>query len=84
MDDGPAGGTVPDEKSRVSVSTSGAGTIGFTGTADADPGASATGLTTLASDPFGGGPVQPLLPSTWHPDGETGHRQDDAEGGART
>lgn len=52
----------------VAASSRGAGAMGFGGTTarvDAD----ATGLVTLAGDDFGGGPVAPMLPTTW--DAET-------------
>ncbi|MFY1621174.1 PPE family protein [Micromonospora sp. WMMD736] len=67
----------PTPEPQVSASTRGAGPMGFTGTADQDE-ARATGLTTLESDAFGSGPVNPMLPTGWDPDGEN------PEGGQRT
>jgi PPE-repeat protein len=49
------------------ASDRGAGTLGFAGTVSKDS-ARAAGLTTLASDEFGSGPMMPMLPGTWKPD----------------
>jgi PPE-repeat protein len=51
-----------------------AGSLGFAGTAHKEAVAEAAGLTTLASDEFGGGPRMPMAPGTWDSDGsgETG------------
>jgi hypothetical protein len=43
--------------------------MGFSGTA-AKSGTEAAGLTTLQGDSFGGGPVNPMMPSTWEPNTE--------------
>jgi hypothetical protein len=56
----------PDE-ARVSASLRGAGPMGFSGTAT-ESDAPAAGLTRLPGDAFGGGPVAPMLPTTWHAD----------------
>ncbi len=48
----------------------GAGNLGFAGAARKETAAAAAGLTTLASDEFGGGPKMPMLPGTWDPNGE--------------
>ncbi|BBY27625.1 PPE domain-containing protein [Mycolicibacterium sediminis] len=59
-----------------SASSRGAGQIGFTGTTTAERPASTQdvrGLTQLPDDPYGGGPVDPLMPGDW-----------DQEGGPRT
>jgi PPE-repeat protein len=61
--------TPPARAPRVSASTRGAGPMGFTGTAPAGT-TEAAGLTTLQGDSFGGGPVNPMMPSTWDPDTE--------------
>ncbi|MCG5432077.1 PPE family protein [Mycobacterium sp. MYCO198283] len=71
--DAPRGAARPT----TGASESGAGVQGFTGTV-ARPG-TAAGLTTLAGDPFGGGPVEPMLPTTWDPGADTS--PDRAEGG---
>lgn len=54
------------------ASARGAGVFGFAGTQASDA-ADAVGLTTLAGDGFGGGPVVPMLPGSWETDtpGET-------------
>lgn len=62
---------------RVSSSTRGAGPMGFTGATDPTVDqAQATGLAEMPGDPFGGGPVDPLLPGGWS--------AEDTEGGSRT
>jgi hypothetical protein len=57
---------------QVAASERGAGTVGFTGASTASDTETATGLTELMGDSFGGGPTGPLLPGDW-----------DNEGGAR-
>ncbi len=52
----------------VAASGQGAGTLGFSGTAPKSGAAAAAGLTTLAGDPLGGGPIVPMLPSSWETD----------------
>jgi PPE-repeat protein len=69
LDPGP-----PIEEPRVTASTRGAGPMGFSGTA-ATGTTEAAGLTTLQGDSFGGGPVNPMMPSTWDP--ETTERKED-------
>jgi PPE-repeat protein len=49
------------------ASDRGAGSLGFAGTAAKKSGANAAGLTTLATDEYGGGPRMPMLPGTWDP-----------------
>jgi PPE-repeat protein len=66
----------PPEEARVSASTRGAGSMGFTGTA-AKSDTSAAGLTRLPGDAFGGGPVSPMLPTTW--DAEDRHTDEGEE-----
>jgi PPE-repeat protein len=63
--------TAPRE--RVSASARGAETVGFTGATTAGD-REAAGLTELAGDSFGGGPVNPMLPGGWHPDDGEGSR----------
>lgn len=46
----------------------GAGMLGFTGAAHREAAPRAAGLTTVAIHEFGGGPKQPMMPSTWVPD----------------
>ena len=57
-------------------SDQGAGPLGFAGTVRKEATARATGLTTLTSDEFGGGPSMPMLPTTWESDSETGDGQE--------
>lgn len=47
------------------ASTSGAGPLGFTGTATKSRIRDAAGLTTIAGDPFSDAPTVPMMPSTW-------------------
>jgi PPE-repeat protein len=70
IDSGPA----PVDEPRVTASSRGAGPMGFSGTA-ATGTAEAAGLTTMPGDSFGGGPVNPMMPSTWDPD--TTERKED-------
>jgi PPE-repeat protein len=57
---------IPDQ-GLSEASDSGAGRLGFAGTTRAGT-AAATGLTTLTSDDFGGGPSIPMLPNDWRSD----------------
>jgi PPE-repeat protein len=78
-DAGPAEPQTSERHSSVSASTSGAGAMGFAGTAtkdDAERQAEAAGLAEMPGDSFGGGPVDPLLPGGWS--------AEDTEGGSRT
>jgi PPE-repeat protein len=74
----------PVDEPRVAASARGAGPMGFTGTAPGAADARATGLTTLSPDAFGTGPVSPMLPGTWNPDGEPEQSGENPEGGPRT
>ena len=47
------------------ASTSGAGGLGFSGTAHKEFVRQASGFTKLADDEFGGGPRMPMVPGTW-------------------
>jgi PPE-repeat protein len=67
-------GPTPVDEPRVTASTRGAGPMGFSGTAAAGT-AEAAGLTTMPTDSFGSGPVNPMMPSTWDPD--TTERKED-------
>jgi PPE-repeat protein len=51
------------------ASDNGAGPLGFAGTMRSEAVEQAAGLTTLASDEFGGGPTVPMMPGSWEPDG---------------
>lgn len=62
----------PPARPRTGASSRGAGQIGFAGTIVTEPATSTgdvVGLTQLPDDPYGGGPVDPLLPGTWDPEG---------------
>lgn len=50
------------------ASASGAGPLGFAGTARSAVAPTASGLATLAGDEFGGGPRMPMMPGTWDAD----------------
>ncbi|MGC2655559.1 MAG: PPE family protein [Mycobacterium sp.] len=50
----------------TTVSDSGAGALGFSGTARKGALAGAAGLTTLLGDEFGGGPRMPMVPGGWN------------------
>ncbi|ORV45414.1 hypothetical protein AWC00_05990 [Mycobacterium conspicuum] len=56
-------GVVPDFGAQAS--DQGAGPLGFAGTAHNESVAQAAGLTMLAGDEFGGGPLMPMVPHTW-------------------
>jgi hypothetical protein len=75
-EDEPDGDAPSADEPRVSASTRGGGPMGFSGTADR-PDAVAAGLTTVSTDAFDGGPVVPMLPTSWESE------QDRPEGGSR-
>lgn len=52
----------------TAASDRGAGPLGFAGTVSRGS-THATGLATLPSDDFDGGPSSPMLPHTWSPEG---------------
>jgi PPE-repeat protein len=54
----------------AAASGSGAGQLGFAGTASKDADLRAAGLTKLAGDEFGNGPRMPMVPGTWDQDAE--------------
>ncbi len=56
------------------ASDQGVRNLGFAGTVRKETVAEAAGLTTPASDEFGGGPTKPMVPGTRNPDqaGEAG------------
>ncbi|BBX75293.1 putative PPE family protein PPE3 [Mycobacterium shinjukuense] len=68
----PDWGAPPDAAPVVRASQRGAATLGFAGTVGKEALAEAGGLTTLASDEFGGGPTVPMVPGSWDP--EPGNR----------
>jgi PPE-repeat protein len=64
-------GAAPSSRDRAEPTTAsdrGAGALGFAGTTRQEAIAEAAGLATLAGDEFGGGPREPMMPSTWAPD----------------
>ncbi|WP_204079136.1 PPE family protein [Mycobacterium riyadhense] len=66
-------GVTPDYGAQAS--DSGAGSLGFAGTAPKETLLRAAGLTALAGDGFGGGPKMPMVPGTWdHGPEEGGHQ----------
>ena len=69
---GPDSEATPRPAPRVGASSRGAGAVGFTGTVTTertDQADRSRGLTQLPEDPYGGGPVDPLLPGNWDPEG---------------
>ncbi len=61
----------PDEQLAAAVASgTGAGRLGFAGTAPKETAAEAAGLAKLAGDEFGGGPRMPMLPGSWDRDAE--------------
>ena len=63
----------PRPDTRVSASSRGSGVMGHGGTigaqeTDVDQ-SQAAGLTQLPDDAYGGGPVDPMLPGNWSPEG---------------
>lgn len=63
--------SAPRPQTRVSASSRGAGPMGFGGTVGTEGAdqSQAAGLTQLPEDPYGGGPVDPMLPGNWNPEG---------------
>ena len=54
------------------ASGKGSGALGFAGTLDKGSFAEASGLATLSSNGFGGGPRMPMVPGTWEPPASEG------------
>jgi PPE-repeat protein len=81
MDIDSGNGVVPDSglPDNATASDSGAGALGFAGTARKETVAAAAGLTALAGDEFGGGPKMPMVPGTW--DHDTKGRSEPDESG---
>jgi PPE-repeat protein len=71
----------PPHRGSTLTSDRGAGPLGFAGTVRKTAMA-ATGLATLASGDFGGGPTMPMVPGSWHA-GLAGPDDAVEEGGAR-
>lgn len=63
--DGDAAVPPPEQPAGTTASDSGAGTLGFTGTAAKTAVAGPAGLTTLADDTFGTGATTPMMPGSW-------------------
>ncbi|CDO86580.1 PPE family protein [Mycobacterium triplex] len=75
-----------DEEELVAAamaSGSGAGRLGFAGTARKDSDLQASGLTELAGDEYGGGPRMPMVPGTWDRNGAGPREPDEAGGGGK-
>jgi PPE-repeat protein len=64
-------GVDPNWVASTEASEHGAGPLGFSGTVSKS-GEQATGLATLTDDGFGSGPIMPMLPNTWSPEGPPG------------
>jgi PPE-repeat protein len=62
----PDWGAPPEPVAAAAVSDSGAGALGFAGTARTGALAQAAGLTRLTGDDFGGGPRLPMVPGSWN------------------
>ncbi len=61
----PDWGTPQEPVATTTMSESGAGALGFVGTARSGALAGATGLTMLVGDEFSSGPQMPMVPGTW-------------------
>jgi PPE-repeat protein len=84
VDVDPDWGGPADEVERLAAamaSGSGAGRLGFAGTAHKDADLRASGLTQLAGDEFGSGPRMPMVPGTWDHNGEGPGEPEEAGGG---
>lgn len=71
-------GPVKEPVAAAVASENGAGRLGFAGTEGKDTIGDAAGLTTLTGNGFGGGPVMPMVPGSWQPDGPA---ESNGEGG---
>ena len=81
VDVAPDWGGPADEEALLAAATasgSGAGRLGFAGTAHKDADRHASGLTKLAGDEFGSGPRMPMVPGTWDHNGEAPGEPDEA------
>lgn len=63
--DGDFAASPPEQPATTGASGSGAGNLGFTGTAVKSAVAGPAGLTTLADDTFGSGATTPMMPGSW-------------------
>jgi PPE-repeat protein len=84
VDVDPDWGGPADEEALLAAATasgSGAGRLGFAGTAHKDADVQASGLTKLAGDEFGSGPRMPMVPGTWDHNGEGPGEPEEAGGG---
>jgi PPE-repeat protein len=84
VDVDPDWGGPADEEALLAAATasgSGAGRLGFAGTAHKDADVQASGLAKLAGDEFGSGPRMPMVPGTWDHNGEGPGEPDEAGGG---
>ncbi|WP_166904370.1 PPE family protein [Mycobacterium sp. DL440] len=61
----------PEQAVTTSTSDSGAGNLGFTGTATDATVAGPAGMTSLVDDTFGNGATVPLMPGSWRVDTDT-------------
>jgi PPE-repeat protein len=86
VDVDPDWGGPADEEALLAGATasgSGAGRLGFAGTAHKDADLQAAGLTKLAGDEFGSGPRMPMVPGTWDHNGEAPGEPGEAGGGGK-
>jgi PPE-repeat protein len=86
VDVDPDWGGPADEEALLAAATasgSGAGRLGFAGTAHKDADLQAAGLTKLAGDEFGSGPRMPMVPGTWDHNGEAPGEPGEAGGGGK-
>jgi PPE-repeat protein len=67
----------------ATASGSGAGRLGFAGTASKDADLQAAGLTKLAGDEFGDSPRMPMVPGTWDQDTEGPNGPEESARGGR-
>ncbi len=74
IDVDPDWGAPRERSATTTISDSGAGALGFRGTARTGKLAEATGLATLMGDEFSGDPQMPMVPGSWHggPPGNAG------------
>lgn len=66
------------------ASGSGAGRLGFAGTARKEADLQASGLTELAGDEYGSGPRMPMVPRTWDQNGAGPGEPDEAGRGSKS